>query len=117
MKIVINKCYGSFSISLDAAKFMAKKGNKQAIAEIAEYEKKLLNDKQAQFYGYGYSKKYNDSYLRVDKDLIMAIEELREKASRSCSKLAVIEIPDNIEWEISEYDGMEQIEEKHRSWS
>ena len=28
----------------------------------------------------------------------------------------IIEIPDDIEWEIDNYDGIESIHEKHRSW-
>jgi hypothetical protein len=27
-----------------------------------------------------------------------------------------VEIPDNVEWEIMEYDGTEYIAEKHRKW-
>ena len=66
----------------------------------------------------------NDAYYstydlqRDDPDLIATIEELGSKAaSGTCSKLKIIEIPDDVEWEIDEYDGMESVEEKHRSWS
>jgi len=54
---------------------------------------------------------------RTDPDLITVIKELGEEANDRFSKLAIIEIPDDIEWEISEYDGWETVEEKHRSWS
>jgi hypothetical protein len=30
--------------------------------------------------------------------------------------IKVITIPDGIEWEIKEYDGLEHIAEKHRTW-
>jgi hypothetical protein len=29
----------------------------------------------------------------------------------------VIEIPDDVEWEVEEYDGLEWVAEKHRTWS
>ena len=29
----------------------------------------------------------------------------------------IVEIPDGVQWEITEYDGKECIKEKHRSWS
>ena len=53
---------------------------------------------------------------RTDSDLIAVIEELGDDASGSCSALSIVDIPDDIEWEISNYDGMETIEEVHRSW-
>lgn len=48
--------------------------------------------------------------------LIECVETLGAKANGACADLDVVEIPDGIEWEISEYDGNESIEEKHRSW-
>jgi hypothetical protein len=54
---------------------------------------------------------------RSHPDLIGVIEKLGDEASSRFSKLTVIEIPDDVEWEISEYDGAETVEEVHRSWS
>lgn len=54
---------------------------------------------------------------RDDPTLIQVIEELGEKADGRCAKLKLVEIPDGVEWEIDEYDGLETIDEKHRSWS
>jgi hypothetical protein len=30
--------------------------------------------------------------------------------------LRIVEIPDGVEWHISEYDGIEHIAENHRTW-
>jgi hypothetical protein len=54
---------------------------------------------------------------RNDSLLVQVVEELGDLASGTFSCLKVVEIPDNIEWEIEEYDGMEWVSEKHRSWS
>jgi hypothetical protein len=32
------------------------------------------------------------------------------------AELEVVEIPDDVEWIIVDYDGMEHIAEKHRTW-
>jgi hypothetical protein len=48
--------------------------------------------------------------------LIQVVEELGEAASGMCGKLEIVEIPDDVNWEIDEYDGMETVREKHRSW-
>jgi hypothetical protein len=53
---------------------------------------------------------------RTNVDLVAAVEEGGEKANGGCAILKVVEIPDNIEWEIEEYDGYEHIAEKHRTW-
>ena len=63
--------------------------------------------------------KYFSSYDtdRTDPDLIAVVKELGSDASGSCSSLGVVDVPDYVEWEISDYDGLETVEEKHRSWS
>ena len=33
------------------------------------------------------------------------------------SELKVVEIPDDVEYDIQEYDGNEWVAEKHRTWS
>jgi len=48
--------------------------------------------------------------------LVRVVEEMGEKANGRFAKLEIIEIPDDIKFEIDEYDGFESIHEKHRSW-
>jgi hypothetical protein len=61
--------------------------------------------------------KFRDYEKRTDPFLIQAIEELGKEASGHCGKVEVIEIPDGIEYEIDDYDGIETVREAHRSWS
>lgn len=109
MKVAINRCFGGFSISREAAEFMAGRGNKRAAAELA--------DSPDRFYGYGYVEGFGGRYERNDPDLIAAVESLGKAASGRYAELAVVEIPDGIEYEIDEYDGLEHISEKHRTWA
>lgn len=106
MKVVINTCHGGFGISKECVEFMVERGNACAIEELSN-----LQNKAANFFGYIFN---ND---RTNPDLIAAVEILGSKvASGYCSKLEVIEIPDDIDWEIEEYDGNEHIAESHRTW-
>jgi len=41
MKVVANRCYGGFSISIECARRMAELGCKTAQAEIDEYDGKI----------------------------------------------------------------------------
>jgi len=109
MKIVLNKCFGGFSISKEAAEFMAKNGCEIAKKELEDSEKK------GKFYGYGYADG-NNGYDRTSEHLVLAVETLGEKADGSSASLKVIEIPDGIEYSIDEYDGIESVHENHRSW-
>jgi hypothetical protein len=72
-------------------------------------------------------KAYNEAYekylltsdrkiARDDVNLIRVVEELGEKANGRCAKLKIVEIPDDVKWCISEYDGYESVDEVHRSW-
>lgn len=58
-----------------------------------------------------------DSGLRTNKDLIAIVEKLGEKANDRFAKLKIVEIPDDVSFEISEYDGAEHIAETHRTWN
>ena len=54
--------------------------------------------------------------MRTDKKLVECVETLGEKADGYCAELKVVEIPDDVNWEIDEYDGLESIHEVHRVW-
>ena len=65
---------------------------------------------------------------RDDPALVQLVEESRagpkeddgefvEPSRRVCPYLKVVEIPDNVNWQISEYDGWEHVAEVHRTWS
>lgn len=72
------------------------------------------------------NKKYNEIFRtvhlesspenRTDPLLIQVIEELGEEANSRFSRLEIVEIPDELEWEIDDNDGYETIREKGRSW-
>lgn len=96
-------------MSLKAHKRMRELGNKEAI------EHPIVGE-----YGYGKILTERDYYFRpesrTDPALIQTIEELGEEANGLCATLKIIEIPDDIEFEIEEYDGWEWISEAHRKW-
>lgn len=91
MKIVINACYGGFGLS------------KEALA--------LFNERSGAVVTYDFNIK------RDDPILVEVVEQLGEAADGDYAELKVIEIPDDVQWQIEEYDGNEWIAERHRTWS
>ena len=60
---------------------------------------------------------YRGGGKRAEGDLIEGIKTFgEEKASGRFSKIKIIEIPNDVDYEIEEYDGNEWISEKHRTW-
>lgn len=53
---------------------------------------------------------------RTNPLLVKCVEINGDRSFGSCAKLEVVEIPDGVEFEIMDYDGMETIHEIHRSW-
>ena len=53
---------------------------------------------------------------RADHKLVECVETLGDIANGQFAKLKVVEIPDDVEWEIEEYDGVEWVAEVHRTW-
>ena len=55
--------------------------------------------------------------MRTNPTLIKVVEELGEKANGWAAKLKVVDLPEGIEYEIGDYDGIETVRELHLSWS
>ena len=53
---------------------------------------------------------------RDDSLLVKVVRELGKEANARHSKLKIVKIPNDVEWQIEEYDGCEHIAEKHRTW-
>ena len=54
---------------------------------------------------------------RDDLMLVKVVEFLGDKANGRHAKLKIVEIPDDVEFKIEEYDGQECVAEAHRTWS
>lgn len=91
MEIVINRCYGGFGLS------------KEAYEELG-----LVWD------GYGYE--YRGESYRTNPRLVAVVKKLGAAADGRFSNLKVVDIPDDVQWTIEEYDGIEWVAEIHRTW-
>ncbi len=92
--VVINRCYGEFGLSQVARELLAQEKN----ISMEEFNIFDIN--------------------RDDKDLVAVVRELGAEANSRHSNLKVVEIPEDVQWYIDEYDGMEAVHEFHipRSW-
>ena len=91
-KIVINANHGGFGLS------------EAALERYAQ-----LSGLELPFYHWQIS--------RDCSHLVQVVEELGESADTRYANLKVVEIPDDVEWTIHDYDGMEWVAEAHRTWS
>jgi len=143
MKIVINECYGGFGLSKEACqRYFDLKGQQVWIEvdkkfsaldmftvwlvspekrlEIKEGEAyyKMSRDERTD-YNWKYSQQIwyqGDNLTRNDPILVQVVEEMGDKAWGRYAKLAIVEIPDDVQWIIEENDGIEWVAEKHRTW-
>jgi hypothetical protein len=120
MKVVINTDFGGFGLSKEAfERLLQRKG-----IEFEVVESKAFGFERESFYHKGhagddefYLSDYDFYGNRADEDLVAVVETLGGAANGSCANLKVVEIPDGVEWFINEYDGMEHVAERHRTWS
>ena len=91
-KIVINACHGGFGISAKA------ESKYRELAGITDPD-------------------FHSLYIpRDDEHLIAVVELMGTEANTRFSKLKIVEIPDDVNWCIEEYDGSEWVAERHRTW-
>lgn len=115
MRLVINDCFGGFSISSLALHWLRLMGNAHAIAETDVGE--LWGHKEGQGTRDSiFSNLFCSDIPRDDSQLIQVVGYLGDKASGRCAELKIVKIPDGVGWQIEEYDGLEHVAEKHRTW-
>jgi hypothetical protein len=116
MKVVINGDFGGFSLSDEAfEKFLYRKGiawekciNKYDMTDY--YHARHLDSEEH------YLAQHEVLQNRADPDLVAVVEEMGHKANGQYANLVIVEIPDNVQWHLAEYDGVEHIAENHRTW-
>lgn len=117
MKVVINGCFGGFSLSLAAVRALAELGHEPCQEVLKARDKEPENDLERAIRK---SKMFDDMYHieieRNDARLVEVVERLQREASGACGALCVVEIPDDVKWHIEEYDGLEHVAEDHRTW-
>lgn len=145
MKVVINACFGGFSLSPAAERaYLARKGKeaffyvedrdsgpvmKRDLLRVSADEAKkafmswtMTRDLGERVKHDAFWKDVEDVHYygrdvdRSDPDLVAVVEELGDKANGSCARLQITEIPDGVEYSIEEYDGNEHVAEAHRTW-
>lgn len=160
MKVVINRCYGGFSISPLAVERLMELQGRKCYPFEGKYEKngsctwtpvkKSDRYPMSMFVHFADIPDFGEQYValikkpwgemtseesraanefcekhgqdirpddRTDPLLIQVVEELGEKANGMCAELKIVEIPDGVNYEIAEYDGMETVRERSRQWS
>lgn len=143
MKIVINKCYGGFGLSPEAIYMYASlkkvsvfpytEDNSDTRLPYGDRNLKRWTEDSTRSTIYWLTEDIGDkptleqlnkaSWMhdmdieRHDPLLVKVVEKLGEKANSRFSELKIVEVPDGVDYEIEEYDGMEWIAEAHRTWS
>ena len=114
-KVVINTKHGGFGLSYDATiRYLELSGTEYTLVEQQDRHTQLTK---------GYLIYVNGTHFwdhNIDRDdpaLIAVVKEMGPKANGDHADLKIVEIPANVEWQINDYDGVEWVAEKHRTWS
>jgi hypothetical protein len=91
-KVVINACHGGFGLS--------------AAAESKYKELAGITDPNF----------YSRRIPRDDEHLVAVVELMGSEASNKYSDLKIVDVPDDVNWYVEEYDGKEWVAERHRTW-
>jgi hypothetical protein len=140
-KVVINACHGGFGLSHEAIlAYLDKCGlpvwteanekfgsiipftyylvppEEQIKGDPDNWHDMTLAERQAHNAAYSSTVFYARDLARDDPDLVAVVEELGNRANGLHAELKVVEIPDDVNWYVQEYDGCEWVAERHRTW-
>jgi len=99
-RVVVNTCYGGVSLSQEAKEMYAR------LTQGVERGSTWCVDMDV---------------MRDDPHLLAVVDALgTEACSGTFSRLAIVEIPEDVaheeRWTVQDYDGQEWVAEKHRTW-
>jgi hypothetical protein len=108
-KIVINDCYGGFSLSNEAAReYLRRTGRTWTEKPVRLGGRTFENMLIFEVVGEGH---WSDRSLeRTDPTLVAIVEEWGKRANGDCANLTVETVPVGTHYRIGEYDGSEWIE-------
>lgn len=141
-EIVINKCHGGFGLSIKAVQRYLEIKNIPVWSEFDtkypslglvtywlvppdadrlegspdNWHSMTLLQRQAHNASYEQQVFTPRDIARDDPVLVQVVKELGSVANGSHAELKVVSVPADVEWEIEEYDGLEWVAEKHRTW-
>jgi hypothetical protein len=101
-KVVANVCYGGFSLSMKAIKWLSEHCEDN---ELKAFIKDHINDNHL-YVESCISTWFDDK--RHHKDLVNVVETLGSDANGGCADLCVVKISGN-QYRIEEYDGAEEV--------
>ena len=97
-KIVINKCFGGFALSDARMALYATLKGVTAHPDDDDFPIQIWD------------------IARDDPDLVSVVQQIPEDEGIVGTDLRVIEIPDDVDWQIDDWDGMEHIVDRKRIW-
>ena len=100
-KVVVNRCYGGFGLSPQATARYAELNHIRLVDDWHNHKLPFIPE----------------DIKRDDPTLVQIVQELGEDANGLAADLQILTIPDNVKWTVQDYDGLEYVAEKHRSWS
>lgn len=112
-EVVINSCFGGFSLSEEGVREYLKRKGKTLYVKSDKYH---FNHYYTSPDMTDESYFYDRDIKRDDPDLVAVVKELGKKANGDCASLYIVKVPANVQWTIEEYDGSETVEEVHRSF-
>lgn len=137
MKVILNKCFGGFHLSHEAHMLYAKKKGLTLYPYVLDYSTDTYYytnnpENENEYTIHYFTKNYGDTisfkdakdeyFLRLnylyrdDPILVEVVEELGERADGHFADLVVVDIPDNMDYVIDNYDGKETLHQKVQEW-
>ena len=113
--IVINSDHGGFGLSKEARLlYLERAGIAYTLVPGPDRHTESLYGPEIKVNGRTW---HDNDIERDDPILVDVIRQLGSKADGRHAKLKIVEVPAKVKWDIAEYDGMEWVEEVHRTWS
>lgn len=111
-QVVINCDFGGFSLSDEAIEKLFQLKGWTLVTSVSKLGDKFFYKDHVSEDSF-----FDESILdREDKELIQVVKELGSKANGLYSTLKIVTIPEDVDYEIVDYDGREHIAEVHRTW-